>query len=159
MNELTVERTYRATVDEVWELLTSPKGIEAWWGPDGFRVEVTALELRPGGYLDWAMIADFPEMVDLMKQSGMKTRTTHRHTFTEVTPKTALAWSSVADFIPGVKPYPTQARLELRPAGAEVKVTVTLQRMHDELWTGRQHQGWQMQLSKLDQLITRRRQS
>jgi uncharacterized protein YndB with AHSA1/START domain len=158
-NEITIERSYRATLDEVWELMTTKEGIEAWWGPEGFRVEVTRLELRKGGHLDWAMIADAPEMVEVIKQSGMKVRTEHRNTFTEVTPKTALGWSSQADFIPGVTPYPTSARVELRAAGPEVKVTVTVNRMHDQMWTDRQRMGWEMQLSKLDRLITNRRQS
>lgn len=158
-NEITIERSYGATLDEVWDLMTTKEGIEAWWGPEGFRVEVTGLELRKGGHLDWAMIADTPQMVAVMKQSGMKARTEHRNTFTEVTPKTALAWTSQADFIPGVTPYPTGARVELRAAGSEVKVTVTVSRMHDQMWTDRQRTGWEMQLSKLDKLITNRRQS
>ena len=98
-------------------------------------------------------------MVAVMKREGMKTRTSHRNTFTEVTPKTVIAWSSDADFIPGVKPYPTSARVELRPLGPEVKVTVTVNRMHDQMWTDRQRMGWEMQLSKLDKLITNRRKS
>ena len=39
-----------------------------------------------------------------MKQSGMSARTEYRNTFIEVTPKTAPAWISRADFISGVKP-------------------------------------------------------
>ncbi len=157
--EIMLERTYRATLDEVWELWTSKEGIEAWWGPDGFRVEVSSLEVRTGGQMEWAMIADAPEMVEAMKQLGQPVRTTHRNVFTEVTPKTLLAWTSVADFIPGVKPYPMQSRAVLKAIGDRVKVTVTLQRMHDEVWTGRQKMGWEMQLSKLEKLINERSKS
>jgi len=158
-SEIKIERSYRATPEEVWELMTTKEGIEAWWGPDGFRVEVTAIELREGGYLDWAMIADAPEMVNMMRQSGMKTRTEHRNVFTEVIPGTALAWTSLADFIPGVRPYPINARLELRAAGPEVKVTVTVSRMHDQMWSDRQRMGWEMQLLKLGTLIAKRSKS
>jgi uncharacterized protein YndB with AHSA1/START domain len=35
-----IERTYRASVEELWELWTTKEGFESWWGPDGFRVEV-----------------------------------------------------------------------------------------------------------------------
>src|SRR5262249_13269844 len=31
------ERTYRARVDELWELWTPKEGFESWWGPEGFR--------------------------------------------------------------------------------------------------------------------------
>jgi uncharacterized protein YndB with AHSA1/START domain len=35
-----LERTYRATIDEVWDMWTTKEGIESWWGPDGFAVKV-----------------------------------------------------------------------------------------------------------------------
>jgi uncharacterized protein YndB with AHSA1/START domain len=42
------ERTYRARIEELWELWTTKKGFESWWGPEGFRVEVHTLEARVG---------------------------------------------------------------------------------------------------------------
>ena len=47
--KLTLERTFDATPEEVWGLWTTREGIDAWWGPDGFKVEVESLDLRPGG--------------------------------------------------------------------------------------------------------------
>lgn len=32
-----LERTYDATIDEVWRLWTTREGIESWWGPRGSR--------------------------------------------------------------------------------------------------------------------------
>ena len=46
-----LERTYRATIDEVWDMWTTKEGIESWWGPDGFAVKVRKLDLRAGGEL------------------------------------------------------------------------------------------------------------
>jgi len=155
--QLVIQRSYRATLDEVWELWTTKDGIEAWWGPEGFRVEVLALKVETGGQMDWAMIAVAPEMVAFMKQQGMKTRTEHRHTFTEVVPKTRLALSSQADFIPGVKPYPIDARVELKARGDQVDVTLQVSRMHDEDWTSRSQAGWESQLSKLEKLLSQKR--
>ena len=34
--KITFERTFRATVGEVWDLWTTKKGLESWWGPQGF---------------------------------------------------------------------------------------------------------------------------
>ena len=56
-----IERTYRASVEALWSLWTTKAGFESWWGPEGFRVEVHALEARPGGVLEYDMIADAPE--------------------------------------------------------------------------------------------------
>ena len=30
-----MERTYRASVDELWELWTTKEGFESWWPPEG----------------------------------------------------------------------------------------------------------------------------
>jgi uncharacterized protein YndB with AHSA1/START domain len=42
-----IERTYPASIDEAWMLWTTKAGIESWWGPEGFNVTVTSLDLRP----------------------------------------------------------------------------------------------------------------
>ena len=44
--KVVIERTYRATVEELWELWTTKEGLESWWGPAGFRTDVHAIEAR-----------------------------------------------------------------------------------------------------------------
>jgi hypothetical protein len=39
-----IERTYRASVEALWAPWTTKAGFESWWGSEGFRVEVHALE-------------------------------------------------------------------------------------------------------------------
>ena len=51
---ITIERTFNAAIEDVWALWTTADGIESWWGPEGFRVKVRKLELRPGGALHYA---------------------------------------------------------------------------------------------------------
>jgi uncharacterized protein YndB with AHSA1/START domain len=38
-----------APPDEVWELWTRPEHVGRWWGPDGWRVDVERMDVRPGG--------------------------------------------------------------------------------------------------------------
>ena len=33
---ITMERTFAAPMEDVWELWTTKEGIESWWGPEGF---------------------------------------------------------------------------------------------------------------------------
>jgi uncharacterized protein YndB with AHSA1/START domain len=42
----TLQRTYPTTPARIWERWTTPAGIESWWAPDGFSVEVCELDLR-----------------------------------------------------------------------------------------------------------------
>ena len=73
-----IERTYEADVEDVWALWTTKEGFEAWWGPEGFRVEVRALDLRVGGTLSYDMIADGAEQIAWMKRDMVVTIEAHR---------------------------------------------------------------------------------
>jgi uncharacterized protein YndB with AHSA1/START domain len=148
--KVVIERTYRATVTELWELWTTKEGFESWWGPGGFRVEVHALEARPGGTLHYDMIADSPEMIAAMKQMGRPTSHEARARFSEIKPHDRLAITSVVDFVPGMKPYESTIVAEFFPSGETVRMVVTLDPMHDEQFTQMQKEGFTSQLSKLD---------
>jgi uncharacterized protein YndB with AHSA1/START domain len=154
--KITIERTYKATIEEVWELWTTKDGIESWWGPEGFRVEVHSLDLRPGGVMLYSMIAVAPEMVEFMKKAGMPTAQKTRITYTEVTPCTRLAYDNWVDFIPGVEPYPSSQLVELFPSGGSVKMVLTLEPMHSDEWTQRAVMGWESELGKLERLLASR---
>lgn len=152
---ITLERTYRATLEEVWEMWTTREGIESWWGPDGFEVKVRKLELRPGGELLYDMIATGPDQIAFMKRAGAPTTTAARIRITEVSPPRRLAYLHAADFIPGVEPYDVAYLVELAPAAEGVRLTLTFEAMHDETWTGRAVAGWNMELAKLEKALAR----
>jgi uncharacterized protein YndB with AHSA1/START domain len=148
--KLVVERTYRARIDELWDLWTTKQGFESWWGPEGFRVEVHALEARQGGALRYDMIADAPEQIAAMKRLGQPTSHNTHGTFSEIKPKERLALTHVIDFLPGVKPYESTMAVEFFPAGPNVRMVVTLDGMHDATFTQMQREGFTSQLTKLD---------
>jgi uncharacterized protein YndB with AHSA1/START domain len=157
--ETTIERTYEATPGEIWELWTTREGIEAWWGPEGFTVTVHELDLRPGGVLRYAMTATGPEQVRFMEQAGMPLTTETSITYTEVDAPRRLAYLNLADFVPGVAPYEVETALELHPEGARVRMTLTLEAMHDDEWTERALLGWESELGKLERLLAARARS
>ena len=144
------ERTYRARAEELWELWTTKKGFESWWGPEGFRVEVRSLEARVGGTLHYDMIADTPEMIEVMKQMGRPSSHQARGRFAEIRPYERLAITHVVDFLPGVKPYESTMVVEFFPSGESVRMVVTLDPMHDEEFTKMSTLGFTSQLTKLD---------
>jgi uncharacterized protein YndB with AHSA1/START domain len=152
-----LQREFTATLDLVWELWTTRSGIESWWGPPGFEVKVSRLELRAGGALEYVMTAVGAEQVAFMKQANMPLSMTLRARYTEVTPKTLAVWLNLADFIPGVDPYEAETRLVLAPQGRDkVLVTLDLEAMHNEFQTQMAVQGWESELGKLAELIEKR---
>ena len=83
---ITIERTFNAAIEDVWALWTTADGIESWWGPEGFRVKVRTLDLRPGGALHYDMIAVGPDQIAFMKKAGMPLSQLTRATYKEVKP-------------------------------------------------------------------------
>jgi uncharacterized protein YndB with AHSA1/START domain len=150
---ITIERTFKATVEEVWDLWTTKNGIESWWGPEGFVTEVRKIDLRPGGELDYNMIAVAPEQVEFLKKAGMSATTPTQVTYTEVVPHRRLAYRSRADFIPGVDPYEVMTTVELFQEANGVRMVMTFDAMHDEYWTNLAVMGWESELGKLERVL------
>src|SRR6266581_369348 len=98
--KLTLERTFHASPEEVWELWTTKEGIEAWMGPDGFSVAVSELDVRPGGRFTYAMSAVAPEQVQFMATTGMPRVSVSRGRYVEVAPPRLLVYRDLVGFIP-----------------------------------------------------------
>ncbi len=155
---IVIERTYRAAVEELWELWTTKEGFESWWGPEGFRAEVHAIEARVNGKLHYDMIADAPEMIEAMKQMGRPSSHETRARFSEFKPFERLVLTHVIDFLPGVKPYESTIVVEFFPLGDAVRMVITLHPLHDDEFTRMTVEGFTSQLTKLDRRFAFQRQ-
>jgi uncharacterized protein YndB with AHSA1/START domain len=156
---MTIERTYRASIEEVWDLWTTKVGIESWWGPEGFVVTVQRLDLRTGGELLYAMTAVAHEQVEYMRKAGMALTTEVHIAYTDVIEHRRLTFTQLADFIPGVEPYNVETMLELRVQGQHVHMVLTIEAMHDEQWTQLALMGRESELRKLENLLELRHAS
>ena len=154
-----IERFYNASPEEVCELWTTSEGIESWWAPDGFEVKVHKLDLRPGGELVYDMTARAPEQIQFMQRAGMPLTTEARKTFTELVPPIRIAYTSLADFIPGVDPYEFLTVVDLKPSVDGVRVVMTVETMHDDEWTQRLVMARENELDNLGKVIDRKRAS
>lgn len=148
--KIVIERTYRARVEDVWELWTTKEGFESWWGPQGFRAEVNRLEAREGGVLHYDMIADAPEMIAAMKQMGQPVSHATHSRFAELKRHERLVLRNVIDFLPGVTPYEADIAVDFIVTGPSVRMVVTLDALHSEEMSKMQLEGFTSQLTKLD---------
>jgi uncharacterized protein YndB with AHSA1/START domain len=154
--KLSIERTYPASPEEVWELWTTREGIESWWGPEGFSVTVDDLDLRPGGELHYVMTATGSDQIEYMLKAGMPISSRHKLTFTEVDPPRRLAYRELADFIPDVKPYEVENVVELQGVGRTTRLVSTFEAMHDDRWTELAKLGRESELERLAQILAAR---
>jgi uncharacterized protein YndB with AHSA1/START domain len=53
--ELVITRVFDAPRELVWKALTEPDRLAQWWGPAGFEMLVSRLDLRPGGVFHYSM--------------------------------------------------------------------------------------------------------
>lgn len=148
--DFTIERTYRASVDDVWALWTTKEGFESWWGPVGFRADVHELEARVGGPLVYDMVADSPAMIAEMERMGQPASHATRSRFVELVPRSRLVIRNVIDFVPGVPTFENDITVELHVVGDRVRMVVTLQRMASGKLGEMQAEGFGSQLTKLD---------
>jgi uncharacterized protein YndB with AHSA1/START domain len=155
-NRITMERTFQAPIEDIWDLWTTKDGIESWWGPNGFTVKVHKLDLRPGGELHYDMIAVGAQEIEFMKSMGMPVAQPARLVFREIVPHRRLEYLHLADFIPGVEPYDVTHIVELHRVGDSVRMVLTFDRMHEAIWTERATQGWEMELGKLAKVVESR---
>jgi uncharacterized protein YndB with AHSA1/START domain len=153
---ITLERVFRAGLEDVWALWTTAEGIESWWGPEGFSVTVRSLDLRPGGGMRYVMTATAPETIAFMEKAGLPLATEARITFTDVQKMRRLTYITLVDFVPGIAPYPNTTDVKLTATPDGVHMLLTIDAMHDETWTGRALQGRESELRKLEAIIAKR---
>ena len=152
-SKITLKRSYRATLEEVWDLWTTRDGIESWWGPDGFAVTVRHLDLRVGGELRYTMTASDPERIAFMEQAGMPTANDLTITYTEVDPLRRLGYFTMADFVPGLDPYEIATTVVLEREADRVHLELTFDAMHDDEWTQRAVMGHESELDRLGKIL------
>ena len=84
--KIVFERTYRASVRELWDLWTTKEGFESWWAPEGLRAEVRTMEARLGSRYEYDMIADTPETIAELAKLGLPAAHVDRGRFSEFRP-------------------------------------------------------------------------
>ena len=55
--EFVLTRVFDAPRDLVWKAFTDPERMKHWWGPKGFKVLHSKMDLRPGGSYHYGMQA------------------------------------------------------------------------------------------------------
>lgn len=153
---ITFERVYKAPLADVWDLWTTPRGIESWWGPEGFQIRVTRMELRKGGRLEYEQRAVDPNIAAYLEGQGQKAVSLIRCEYTEVTPRRRLAYRTRTDFIPDVEPYDVETEVELSAVAGGIRMLLIQHAMHDERWTQMAAAGWESELGRLERSLQAR---
>jgi uncharacterized protein YndB with AHSA1/START domain len=135
MTSLTLTRRLKARPSIVFDALTTPAGIAAWWGPDDGPVLLAETDLRIGGrfrvrfrMLDGSEHESSGEYLEIVRPERL-----------------AMSWRWAGTEDPG------ESRLEfrLRAIAQGTELTLTHSRLHDEDSRRGHEQGWNGALDKL----------
>lgn len=55
--DFVISRILHAPRDLVWKVFTDPERMRQWWGPKGFKVIASKMDLRPGGTYHYGLEA------------------------------------------------------------------------------------------------------
>lgn len=154
--KVTVERTFQESIREVWALWTTREGLEAWWAPEGWKIAVRDVDLRPGGEFVYELTATDPEQIDFNARSGIPLTHLHHVLYMEVKPPHRLAYKEVVDFVAGVAPYEVDVLIDFEEIDGGVRMALTFGPMHSDEWTRLATLGWESQLGQLEALLASR---
>ena len=148
--KIVFERTYRASVRELWDMWTTKEGFESWWAPEGLLRGSPDDGSAAGGAVrvrhDWRYAGNdcgAREVRPAAFPSGPRP-------LLRIPPARVAALTQMMDFVPGVAPYETTMRVEFVPAGEDVRMVLTVDTTtHSEEWTRLSKEGFESQLGKL----------
>jgi len=125
------ERRYDASLEDVWALWTTRDGLEAWFGPEGMRFEVSVIEPWVGGAFEHVMSAVGAEQRAYLANLERPLTTWVSGRFIEIEPHRRLRIRFDIDFVPGVEAYPYDMLVELEPEAGRVRMVLTADRHPD----------------------------
>lgn len=138
---LVLKRTFRTSLDALWAAWTEKEKIEQWFGcADTAGVNAT-IDLRVGGSFSYEM--NHAEG-NCFAAGG---------TYTEVTPKTRLAYTWAWKGDPEMEFGETDVLLEFKEVGEGVELILTHSGFPTPELTGMHEHGWQGGLEKLAKLV------
>lgn len=151
-----LERVYTAPVADIWALWTTKEGFEAWFAPEGMRIEVLALDLRVGGVLDHVLTAVGAEQVAYLADRQRSPEARVRGRFVEIVPERRLRIRFDMDFVPGVASYPYDMLVELHAEAGRVRMVLTADRHPDPDMTRGARLALDTQLRHFDRAVAAR---
>jgi uncharacterized protein YndB with AHSA1/START domain len=127
-NVVTIERTFDAPVDLIWQMWTDPQHFAAWYGPDGATIPVAKMDVRVGGTRLISMQVQTPNGAMQMWFAGeyREVVDSKRLVYTESMSDENGNMLSPADMgMPAGHPTTTEVRVELEAMAGRTKMVMT----------------------------------
>src|ERR1700722_20661965 len=118
MTSLTLVRRIAARPSIVFDTLTTPEGISAWWGPDAGPVLLAETDVRIGGRF----------RVRFRRLDGIEHETNGEYLEVVKPARLAMSWR----WLDGEDPGESLVEIDLRAVAGGTEMTLTHSRLHEE---------------------------
>lgn len=135
MTTLTLRRQIHARPSIVFDALTTPEGIHAWWGPDAGPVLAAEADTRVGGRF----------RVRFRTMDGNEHESSGVYREVEKPARLVMTWRWAGSEDPGE----SLVEITLRATADGTELTLTHSRLHDESTAQNHTAGWTGSLDKL----------
>ena len=119
------ERTFNASITDVWRVWNDADSIQKWWGPKGYTALVARNDLREGGSYLWAMKSEQGKMfwsTGTYREVVANKKIVSTMSFSNENGK-AIPGSQVS--VPGKWPSEITVVVDFRESEGKTRVTVT----------------------------------
>lgn len=155
--QFVIERTLKARVGVVWDMWTTERGLEGWWGPEDLVTKVRQLEVRPGGRfeLDHGYVGTErnPGETKVSEASGIPTALVAKGTFTQVRPKSLLSFEESIGFDHTPRPFELSMRVAFHPEGESTRMVIIASGDPTPHWTKLAKSGLNSQVDRLARAV------
>src|SRR5580658_8843126 len=132
-------RWFEAPSRSLWALWTCKAGLESWWSPEGFAMEVLALEVHPGGRVEFRYAEAGSDASPRWRAEpgakGVSGSWEARGTFLEVDPPSRLVFRQDLDFGPRSRLQEYRMAAEFRTQASGTLLTLTAEATPSNHWT------------------------
>lgn len=139
---LTIEKTFEAPVDLVWEAWTKPEHVANWWAPHGMPLEIVEYDFTKGGR--WKYQMSMPDGSSFVSEG----------TFKEIVAKKKIVTS--ADFKPMTEDV--ELHMTFKAMGDKTLFVFSVVHATQEYCKKQEemgfYNGWGSALERLDTLLT-----
>ena len=138
---LTLERTFNAPIDLVWEAWTQPDHVAKWWAPHGMDLEVIEHDFSVGGKWKYAM--PMPDGNQFISEG----------VYSEIVPKKKII--TTADFKPMTEGV--ELHIQFEKDGNQTKFTFSVVHETEEYCEQQEemgfYNGWGSAFERLDKML------
>ena len=146
---VTIERSFGAPVELIWQMWTDPQHFKAWYGPNGSSIPVAKMDVRVGGTRLVSMEVQTPDGPMRMWFTGeyREVVENERLVYTEsMSDENGNVLSPEELGMPAGHPTTTEVRVELEDVGGRTKMVMTHSGVPGDSPGAT---GWTMALDKL----------